>query len=156
MIYKSKYKFIFKITFAISIINLIIGIGCNKNSNPVTNNNQTEIDSLIFSKDSISRYTTLNSIDTVYTDTTIKKLKFQYDLMTNDVLADSLVSSGFFISGIPSVAYQTFGKYNNGTVNYNWNADSSVNYLHIGFEVYYTDSIPENVKMFNIRIYRVY
>ncbi len=96
------------------------------------------------------------NIDTVYRDTTINKLRFKYDLATNDLLADSSVWSSFFISGNPSVANHTYGKYNNGHIEYLWNADSSVNYLHIGFDIYDMNSPRLTIKMYNIKIYRVY
>ena len=131
-----------------------MSIGCRSN-NPITSNN-SEIDSLIFFKDSISRFSSLNSIDTVYRDTTINKLKLEYNLYTNDPFRDSTVVSGFFISGNPSVNYQTFGKDNNGDIQYLWHADSSVNYLHIGFGISFPDTPFYNIRMYNIKIHRIY
>jgi hypothetical protein len=137
------------------IIFSILAIIYSCNNNPVNHGNTTSNGTLIYSLDSISRFTQLNNSDTVFTDTTIKNLKFSYDLFTNDLQPDSSVSSGFFISGIPSVAYSTFGKFNNGHVNYQWQADTGINYLHIGFEINYKDSLPYNIKMYNIQIFRI-
>lgn len=129
--------------------------GCSKD-NLAGLTGQPEVDSLIFNKDSISNFGPMANTDTVYRDTTINKLRFKYDLATNDMLADSSVWSSFFISGNPSVAYQTYGKYNNGHIEYLWKADSVVNYLHIGFDIYDMDSPRLTIKMYNIKIYRVY
>jgi hypothetical protein len=132
---------------------LVIIYSCN--NNPVNSVNTSSNGTLIYSMDSLSRFTGLNNADTVFTDTTIKKLKFSYDLSTNDLQPDSSVSSGFFISGIPSVAYTTFGKFNNGHIDYQWSADTGINYLHIGFEINYKDSLPYNIKMYHIQIFRI-
>jgi len=134
---------------------LILAIIYSCNNNPVNPGNTSSNGTLIYSLDSLSRYTQLNNADTVFTDTTIKNLKFSYDLLTNDPQSDSSVFSGFFISGIPSVAYSTFGKFNNGHINYQWQADTGINYLHIGFEINYDDSLPYNIKMYNIQIFRI-
>lgn len=135
---------------------MIIFFGCNKGSNLTGSKTPTEIDSLIYEYDSISNFTFANGIDTVYTDTNIRKLKFEYDLTTNDSQPDSLVSSGFFVNGYPSYAYQTFGKFNIGHVNYTWIADSGVTYLHIGFGIGYKLQSNLYIKMYNITIHRIY
>lgn len=143
----------YTLVFALTAICILTGCG---NDNVVGLKGQTEIDSLIFSKDSISNFGPIANTDTVYRDTTINKLRFKFDLATNDMLADSSVWSSFFISGNPSVAYQTYGKNNNRHIEYLWKADSSVNYLHVGFDVYDMDSPRLTIKMYNIKIYRVY
>lgn len=145
---KSKY-----LLFALFIGSL--WFGCEKNNNISSDGGNTEIDSLIYYHDSLSNYTPVTGIDTVYTDTTIKKLKFKYDLTTNDPLPDSAVSSGFYVSGFPSVAFQTFGKYNTGHIDYTWIADSSLNYLHIGFDIGYELHSQFYIRMYNIRIYKI-
>lgn len=148
-------KYIIRRNILQILFSFLLIIICSCNDNPSNHGNGTSQGTLIYFKDSLSRFTYLNNADTVYTDTSIKKLNFSYDLFTNDTQPDSSVSSGFFISGIPSVSYQTFGKYNNGHINYQWSADTGINYLHIGFQINYNDSLPYNIKMYNIHIFRL-